>query len=103
MSSDRNFGREALAGGGRLAVGLAGSIVAHHGGKKYEEGFNDAAHICKGAVSEVIDGMMARMKAGEFLSHQEQAVLAQLNELLTDMDKRLWQAMDPELARETLP
>lgn len=103
MSSDRNFGREVLAGGGRLAVGLAGSIVARHGDRQYEEGFNDAAHICKGAVSEVIDGMMARMKAGEFLSHQEQVVLAQLNELLANMDKRLWQAVEPELAREALP
>ncbi|WP_086822389.1 hypothetical protein [Streptomyces sp. NRRL B-24572] len=89
MSSDRSFARELLSMGRRFAADLTRSIVSRHADENYDAGFDEAAHICKNVLAEVIDGLMAKMKSGT-LSKQEQALYARLTELAAEMDERLW-------------
>ncbi|MFC8917616.1 hypothetical protein ACFT5C_17765 [Streptomyces sp. NPDC057116] len=103
MSNDGSFGRELLDMGRGFAADLKRDIIDRHANENYAAGFDEAAHVCMSVLSDVIDGMMTRIKAGEFLSPQEQAALAQANELMKEMDKRLREAAEPEPTREVVP
>lgn len=103
MSNDGSFGRELLDMGRGFAADLKRDIIDRHANENYAAGFGEAAHVCMSVLSDVIEGMMTRIKAGEFLSPQEQAALAQANELMKEMDKRLREAAEPEPTREVVP
>ncbi|WP_326586200.1 hypothetical protein [Streptomyces sp. NBC_01294] len=70
---------------------------------EYNDGFNAAASICLEVLSDAIDGLVARMKSGDYLSDQEQALFSRLTELRAEMDERLRNAFEPEPAGDTLP
>lgn len=58
------------------------------------EGYDRAADICTTALTEKVDAMYKKINAGEFLSNQEQFLLAQLNELKREIENRLHNASD---------
>jgi hypothetical protein len=52
---------------------------------EYIDGFNEAANICLSVLSESIDGLLAKIESGDYLSNQEQFLLARLKGLETEM------------------
>ncbi|MEU9028151.1 hypothetical protein AB0D46_11530 [Streptomyces sp. NPDC048383] len=69
---------------------------------EYDLGFNEAAQICMGVLSDATDELLAKMKSGN-LSKQEQALYARLTELTSEMDRRLRSACEAEPTGEALP
>ncbi|MFF9153753.1 hypothetical protein ACF1AB_16160 [Streptomyces sp. NPDC014846] len=56
---------------------------------EYADGFNSAANICVNVLSDAIDGLLAKIKSGDYLSDQEQALLSRLTELKAEMEEAL--------------
>ncbi|MFJ9804638.1 hypothetical protein [Streptomyces wuyuanensis] len=81
--------------------GVEESLRARHF-SMYDRGFNDAAQICLGVLSDAMEDLLARMKSGE-LSKQEQALYARLTELTAEMDERLRSECPGEPAGDAMP
>ncbi|MEE1805232.1 hypothetical protein [Streptomyces sp. BE133] len=56
---------------------------------EYADGFNSAANICVSVLSDAIDGLLAKIKSGDYLSDEEQALLSRLTELKAEMEEGL--------------
>ncbi|WAP55057.1 hypothetical protein [Streptomyces sp. S465] len=56
---------------------------------EYADGFNTSANICVSVLSNAIDGLLAKIKSGDYLSAQEQALLSRLTELKAEMEEGL--------------
>lgn len=95
-------GKQILSKLGHAALDGAteGARASYYRG--YDRGFNEAAQICMGVLSDATDGLLARMKSGN-LSKQEQALYARLTELTAEMDERLQNACQPEPTGVPLP
>lgn len=56
---------------------------------EYADGFNSAANICVSVLSDDIDVLLAKIKSGDYLSDEEQALLSRLTELKAEMEEGL--------------
>ncbi|WP_280913916.1 hypothetical protein [Streptomyces sp. SPB4] len=88
-------------------LGRAGKYVAKESllatvRAPYDRGFNEAAQICMGVLTDATDELLAKMKSGN-LSKQEQAMYARLTELTSEMDGRLRSSYEAEPTGEALP
>ena len=57
--------------------------------RQFSEGYDEAANICMGLLSKKIDDLLSQVKAGEYLSEQEQFLLSSLHEMRAEMDAAL--------------
>jgi hypothetical protein len=63
--------------------------ASEHSDDAFADGYNDAANICVGVLSETIDGLLKQIKLGSYLSDQEQFLLSKLNELKSQTENAL--------------
>ncbi|MEU0112780.1 hypothetical protein ABZ137_03400 [Streptomyces bobili] len=68
----------------------------------YDRGFDEAAQICMGVLSDATEELLARMKSGN-LSKQEQALYARLTGLTAEMDESLRNTRQEEPTGDALP
>lgn len=88
MPNWSNIGHSLL---GHLATG-----IVDYDGKKYAEGFDDAAIICLNHLEEEIQRLYAQLKAGKKLTAQEQFLSVSLGKLKSDMEQSLRNHFTPE-------
>lgn len=65
------------------------NVVSNHDDQVFSEGYNEAANLCVGLLSEKINGLLAKMPSGG-LSTDEQKVFAELTKLKTETERRLY-------------
>ena len=58
-------------------------------GDEFDDGFEEAANICMGVISKNVDGLLHRIKSGNYLSDQEQFLLSKLTEMQSETEKSL--------------
>ena len=63
--------------------------VKEHNDDAFEDGYNEAANICVGVLSEVIDGLLKKINLDSRLSDQEQFLLSKLHEIRSEMETML--------------
>ncbi|MBW5247468.1 hypothetical protein JGS39_00240 [Streptomyces sp. P01-B04] len=103
MSTDSvSLGKQLWRGLGLAVRDAAKEGVLATYRNEYDLGFDEAAQICMGVLSDATDELLAKMKSGN-LSKQEQALYARLTELTSEMEGRLRSACAAEPTRAALP
>jgi hypothetical protein len=70
-------------------LGSARTSVNEHIDDAFADGYNEAANVCVGILSETINGLLKQIKPGSYLSDQEQFLLSKLNELKSETESAL--------------
>ena len=81
MSSVNDFMHDLLSTAREATIDAAKDV--------FIDGFEDAANICLGVLSNNIDGLLKKIKSGSYLSNEEQFLLSRLTEIKSETEEYL--------------